>query len=140
MSSMKPEAALYKRVKENLPNCHITRIESRVNLGIPDCLIGFKSPGKFVMVELKVVKRGRKVALSPHQAAFHLKHADLGCPTYILVGYYPPGVVSALKAELRLYRGSQAEELLVRGLDCEPVEKWILAKVEWWMLRHALAS
>ena len=103
-------------------------------------MIGFKSPGKFVMVELKVVKKGKKVALSPHQAAFHLKHADLGCPTYILVGYYPPGAVSALKAELRLYRGSQAEELLVRGLDCEPVEKWVLGKVEWWMLRHALVT
>jgi hypothetical protein len=137
---MKPEAALYKRVKENLPNCHITRIESRVNLGIPDCLVAFKTPSKFVMIELKVVKRGKKVALSPHQLAFHLKHASLGCPTYILVGYYPPGVVSALKAEIRLYRGSQAEELAVRGIECEPVAKWCMAKVEWFMLRHELVQ
>jgi hypothetical protein len=78
MSTIKPEAALYKRLKENLPNSHITRLESRVGLGVPDCLIalGPQQP-RFVMVELKVTKRGRKVALSPHQVAFHLKHADL---------------------------------------------------------------
>ena len=140
MGTLKPEAILYKRIRENLPNCQITRIESRINLGIPDCLVAFKPPGKFVMIELKVVKKGRKVALSPHQVSFHLKHASLGCPTYILVGYYPPGVVSALRAELRLYRGGQVEELLVRGLDCEPIAQWVLAKVEWHMLRHALSS
>ena len=73
----KPESGLYQRLKENLPACHITRIESRVNLGIPDCLVAFKVPGEFVMVELKVVRRGRKVALSPHQVSFHAKHADM---------------------------------------------------------------
>lgn len=102
--------------------------------------MAFKAPSKFVMIELKVVKRGKKVALSPHQLSFHLKHADLGCPTYILVGYYPPGTTSALKADLRLYRGSQAEELFVRGIECEPIAKWCLAKVEWWVLRQALVS
>ena len=137
---MKPEAALYKRLKENLPNCHITRIESRVNLGIPDCLVAFKGPSKFVMIELKVVKKGKKVALSPHQLSFHLKHADLGCPTYILVGYYPPNTTSALKADLMLYRGSQAEELFIRGVDCEPMAKWCLGRVEWHLLRHALVT
>jgi hypothetical protein len=39
MSTIKPEAALYKRLKENLPNSHITRLESRVGLGVPDCLV-----------------------------------------------------------------------------------------------------
>jgi hypothetical protein len=39
MLAIKPEAALYKRLKENLPNSHITRLESRVGLGVPDCLI-----------------------------------------------------------------------------------------------------
>ena len=58
----KPESSLYSRVRENLPNCFITRIESRVNLGIPDCLVAFPH-GEFVMLELKVVKRGRKIDL-----------------------------------------------------------------------------
>jgi hypothetical protein len=67
---VKPEAGLYKRLKENLPNSHITRLESRVGLGIPDCLValGPQQP-RFVMIELKVVK-GRKLAISPHQSGF----------------------------------------------------------------------
>jgi hypothetical protein len=84
---VKPEAGLYKRLKENLPNSHITRLESRVGLGIPDCLValGPQQP-RFVMIELKVVK-GRKLAISPHQVAFHLKHADMKAPTFILVQF-----------------------------------------------------
>jgi hypothetical protein len=76
MSTIKPEAALYKRLKENLPNSHITRLESRVGLGVPDCLIALGPPATSLCyggVEGNV-KRGRKVALSPHQVAFHLKH------------------------------------------------------------------
>ena len=133
-----PEGLLYKRVKENLPNCHITRIESRVNLGTPDCLIAMKGQGKFVMMELKVVKKGKKIALSPHQIAFHIKHADLGCPTFVLVQYHPPGTTSVLKAQLLLYEGKQAEDLFMRGIDVEPVEKWPLSHVMWHMLRHRL--
>lgn len=140
MSEVKPERALYLRLKENLRDCLITRIESRVNLGIPDCLIAFSGVGRFVMVELKVVKRGRQVLLSPHQVAFHLKHASLGCPTFILVQYHPPGTTSSLKADLRLYRGDQVEALLVRGMDEPPVESWTLAKVDWQMLRGLMAG
>ena len=137
--AIKPEAGLYKRLKENLPEAHITRIESRVNLGIPDCLIALNKT-RFVMVELKVVKRGKKVALSPHQVAFHLKHASLGCPTYILVQYHPAGTTSALKAELLLYDGSQAEDVLLRGVECIPSAKWPLSHVHWHMFRHALTE
>ena len=35
------------------------------------------------MLELKVVKRGKKVSLSPHQIAFHLVHAEMRVPTPI---------------------------------------------------------
>jgi Holliday junction resolvase len=137
--AVKPEAGLYKRLKENLPEAHITRIESRVNLGIPDCLIALNKD-KFVMVELKVVKRGKKVALSPHQVAFHLKHASLGCPTYIMVQYHPAGTTTALKADLLLYKGAQAEELLHLGVECTPFAKWSLSHVHWHMVRHALTE
>lgn len=138
--AIKPEAALYKRIRENLPDSHITRIESRVNLGIPDCLVAFKGLGLFVMIELKVVKRGRKINLSPHQVAFHAKHADLGAPTFILVQYHPPGTTSALKAELLLYRGRQVLDLHHLGIDAEPVERWPLSHVLWHMLRHRLTE
>jgi hypothetical protein len=94
----------------------------------------------FVMVELKVVRRGKKVLLSPHQISFHLKHADLGCPTFILVEYHPPGTTSSLKAQLLLYAGGQAEDLFMRGVELEPIEKWPLSHVMWHMLRHRLVE
>ena len=136
---MKPEASLYKRLKENLPNSHITRLESRVELGIPDCLVALgPQQARFVMVELKVVKRGKKVALSPHQVAFHLKHSDFKVPTFILVQYHPPGTASSRNAELRLYRGDQAETLVYQGIEVEPVWACNLAQMQWHMLRVEL--
>jgi hypothetical protein len=133
---VKPESALYKRIKENLLNCRITRLESRVGLGIPDCLIAF--PGKWVMLELKVVRRGRKVNLSPHQIAFHLVHGEMRVPTFILVQYFPPGVTQGAKSELLLFRGDQAEELHHLGVDAEPHDSWSLTGPVWHMLRLKL--
>ena len=135
----KPESALYRRVKENIPNCHFTRIESRVNLGIPDCLIAFPH-GEFVMVELKVVKRGKKVNLSPHQVAFHLKHSDLRCPTYILVQYQPAKARTVAGAELLLYGGDQVLELHKLGVELEPIARWPWLGVPWNMVRQALLT
>lgn len=106
---------------------------------MPDCLIAMKND-KFIMVELKVVKRGKKVNLSPHQVSFHLKHASLKCPTFIMVQYHPAGTTTALKAELLLYKGGQAEELLHLGVACEPCARWPLSHVHWHMLRHALTE
>ena len=133
--SVKPESALYQRLKENLPGCHITRIESRVNLGTPDCLVAFKVPGVFVMIELKVVKRGKKVTLSPHQIAFHAKHADMNCPTFLFVQYHPPGTTHNHKAQLRLYAGEQVVELATRGIDTPPIAVWQWTTIPWELLR-----
>ena len=126
-------------MKENLPNCHFTRIESRVNLGIPDVLLAFPH-GEFVMVELKVVKRGRKVNLSPHQVAFHIKHSDLRCPTYFLVQYQPPGTTHASKSELLLFAGEQAIDLASRGIDTPAMARWPWTGVSWAELRNHLVG
>jgi len=133
-----PETLLYKRLKENLPDCHITRIESRVNLGIPDCLIALAKSRIFVMMELKVVKSGKKIRISPHQIAFHLKHADIGVPTFILVEY-KPGVPGKIP-EILLYAGSQAEEIARLGIEAEPLARWPTRLVQWHILRHALET
>jgi len=128
-----PEAALAHRVKDNLPNCHITRLESRVGLGIPDMLIAFKAPSKFVMLELKVVTTGRKVRLSPHQISFHVKHGDMGCPSFILVHW-------RAKDELRLYAGRRAIQLAEEGWT-EPACWASNSKtVPWSLLRYSLTS
>lgn len=137
--AVKPEIAMYRRMKENLPNSWITRIESRVGLGIPDCLVALGPlQARFVMVELKVVKKGRKVAISPHQVAFHMKHSDMRCPTFILVEYHPPGTVTAKKADMLLYEGKQAADLAMVGLDTPPVWSCNLATMQWHMLRLRL--
>lgn len=139
MTAAKPESLLYKKLKDNLPAAHITRIESRVNLGIPDCLLALEETAKFVMLELKVVKRGRKVNLSPHQVSFHLKHASMGCPTYILVQYFPPPTAKG-SATLMLFGGHQAEGLLKKGIDLEPVSAWPMDRVKWIELRQKLGA
>jgi len=92
------------------------------------------------MVELKVVKRGRKVNLSPHQVAFHVKHADLNCPTYILVQYFPPGTAHAHKSELLLYCGEQAIELAERGIDTAALARWPWTGISWPALRSHLVD
>ena len=135
----KPESSLYNRLRGNLPSCRLTRIESRVNLGIPDVLLAFPH-GEFVMLELKVVKRGRKVNLSPHQVAFHAVHADMRCPTFILVQYWPAGATRTAQSELLLYHGSQAIELAELGVTLAPVARYPWTGVMWNMLRQELVS
>lgn len=92
------------------------------------------------MVELKVVKRGRKVALSPHQVAFHVKHADLRCPTYVLVQYFPPRTTHAHKSELLLYCGEQAIDLVNLGIDTPALARWPWTGVSWAELRKNLVD
>ena len=90
------------------------------------------------MLELKVVKRGKKVNPSPHQIAFHLVHAEMRVPTFILVQYFAPGVTQGGRTELLLFKGSQAEELHQLGVDAEPHDSWVLTGPVWHMLRLRL--
>ena len=89
------------------------------------------------MVELKVVKTGKKVKLSPHQISFHLKHADMGCPSFILVQYHPPAKLKA-KPKLLLYTAAQAADLFARGIETVPLQQWALDDVNWHELRNRL--
>jgi hypothetical protein len=83
------------------------------------------------MLELKVVKRGLSVNLSPHQYAFHLKHAELGCPTFILVQYHPKGSIKPSEVQLLLYAGRDAALLLESGVRVPPVASYALSNVDW---------
>ena len=103
-------------MRAGMPQAHITRIESRVGLGIPDCIVAIDR--RFTLVELKVVTSGRKVKLSPHQVAFHLKHAHMGCPTFVLVEYHPPASLGK-KPQILLYEGKMVEDILGQGIDAK---------------------
>lgn len=80
----------------------ITRVESWVNLGIPDCILAVG--GRFVLMELKVASPAGRVKLSAHQVAFHEAHKD--CPCFILAEHGVPR-----KREIWLYPASRAREL-----------------------------
>jgi hypothetical protein len=90
------------------------------------------------MVELKVVSRGLKVALSPHQVAFHLKHADMRCPTFILVLHSPAG--KRKEAELLLYSGEQVMDVHQLGVKAAPLARWPWLGVPWQVVKHCLLT
>ena len=84
--TVKPETTFWKSVKTLLDdgNYIVSRLESYVTPGFPDCLIYHKQTG-FFTVELKVLGSNNKVTLSPFQIAWNMRHALAGAQSYILV-------------------------------------------------------
>ena len=106
---MKDESKFWQYVKKNTPNIKWTRIENSAALGTPD-LLGYLNDS-FFTIELKVVKSGNKVRLSPHQISFHIRHPK---NTFILVK-------DVKKKRLCLYLGEQVNELVACGLKITPI-------------------
>jgi hypothetical protein len=111
-------------MKKGMTKTRITRVESWVNLGIPDCILSINK--QFALMELKVASKSGRVKLSAHQVAFHEAHAEYPC--FILASFGEPR-----KREVWLYPAHRARALAV-GF-CEPdiripegVEGW--AKLE----------
>ena len=105
----RPESKLYADLKKITKDFQWTRLENWASLGTPD-LLGFHPKKFFFTLELKVTKRN-KVALSPHQVAWHLNR---GPGSFVLVHCIH------LK-QYRLYPGSRIEELFRLGLNLEPL-------------------
>ena len=104
---MKPEKKLYQNLKKNTPLIHHTRIETYINLGVPDCL-SYNDLCGFFMIELKVSSTN-KVRFSPHQILFHTQKSKRN---FLLIQHAPPRVPSSIK----LY-GSKSIQDLIRGID-----------------------
>jgi hypothetical protein len=133
-----PEARFSARVRDGLKavGCDIERIENRVNLGVSDMLIGVGDC--FVTVELKVISRGLKVTLRPHQIAFLTRHALMGRPCFVLV-LRAGGEV--LKPErVLLYHGRDAVALAADGLRLPPLAEWPSRGMDWQTLRDYLSG
>ena len=112
----KTETNFWKTLKTYLNDGEyvVSRLESYVTPGFPDCLIFHKDTGFFTL-ELKVVNSSNRVALSPFQIAWNMKHAMVGAPSYILVSLPVSG-------EVKLFHGCKTKDLgqstvdLVTGL------------------------
>jgi len=104
---VKPEKKLYQNLKKNTPLIQHTRIETYINLGVPDCL-SYNDLCGFFMIELKVSSTN-KVRFSPHQILFHTQKSKRN---FLLIHHTPPAVPSSIK----LY-GSKSIQDLIRGID-----------------------
>ena len=112
--TVKPETTFWKSVKTLLEsgNYIVSRLESYVTPGFPDCLIFHKSTGFFTL-ELKVLGSNNKVTLSPFQIAWNMRHAIAGAPSYILVSLPVSGTV-------KLFHGCKTKDLGQNTIDIVP--------------------
>jgi len=103
--TVKPETTFWKSVKILLDggNYIVSRLESYVTPGFPDCLVFHKDVGFFTL-ELKVLGSNNKVILSPFQIAWNMRHALAGAPSYILVSLPVSGTV-------KLFHGCKTKDL-----------------------------
>lgn len=82
--------------------------------------------GKIVLVELKVVRAGAKVRLSPHQISFADRAARLGVPVYLLVQHWPKEVFRAGDSTVFAYKAGQLVEVAKRGITVKAWMHWAL--------------
>ena len=103
--TVKTETNFWKTLKTYLEggNYIVSRLESYVTPGFPDCLVFHKDVGFFTL-ELKVLGSNNKVTLSPFQIAWNMRHALAGAPSYILVSLPVSGTV-------KLFHGCKTKDL-----------------------------
>ena len=112
--TVKPETSFWKSLKKLLEGGKyiVSRLESYVTPGFPDCLI-FHSVTGFFTVELKIAQDNNKVIISPFQIAWNMRHSLAGSQSYILVNL-------PLRAMVKLFHGSKTVELSQSTLDQVP--------------------
>ena len=112
--SVKPATTFWKSLKTLLDDGSyiVSRLESYVTPGFPDCLIYHKDTG-FFTVELKVVQSNNRISLSPFQIAWNMKHAMMGAQSYILVKLPD-------KEEVKLFHGCKTKDLGHMTVDQVP--------------------
>ncbi len=103
----------------------IVRLESWINLGVPDCLIGLNK--NWFLVELKVATKTGKIKFSPHQISFHKKHEDLLC--FVVVANFDLN-------NMNVYHSKRILELNEHGLHSIPDLKGFLngTNLENWLI------
>ena len=112
--TVKPETRLWKSLKKCLKDGDyiVSRLESYVTPGFPDCVI-FHNVTGFFTLELKIVQPNNKVKFSVFQRAWNMIHYIHGAPVYILVG--------GLKGNrVKLFHAASIEALGQKTMDLVP--------------------
>ena len=114
--TVNPETNFWKSLKKLLETGHhkylISRLESYVTPGFPDCLVFNKDTGFFTL-ELKVIQSNNKLKISPFQYAWNSLHSSLGAPVFILA--------TALAGRyVKLFSGSVMRDLRSKTVDLVP--------------------
>ena len=112
--TVKPETRLWKTLKKLLSNGEyiVSRLESYVTPGFPDCLI-FHNVTGFFTLELKVIQCNKKCILSTFQKAWNTIHYIHGAPVYILIG-------GLAKGHVKLFSGASIKDLGQKTVDQVP--------------------
>ena len=112
--TVKGETRLWKNLKRLLEGGEyiVSRLESYVTPGFPDCLIYHRTTG-FFTVELKLVQPNNKLRVSPFQIAWNMRHAKAGAQSYILVGGLP-------NDKIKLFHGCKTLDLGQSTVDLVP--------------------
>ena len=112
--TVKPETSFWKSLKKSLEGGEyiVSRLESYVTPGFPDCLI-FHNVTGFFTLELKIAQANNKVLISPFQIAWNMRHSLAGAKSYILVGGLP-------NAHVKLFHGCKTKELARSTVDLVP--------------------
>ena len=112
--TVKPETNFWKSLKTLLDGGDyiVSRLESYVTPGFPDCLI-FHNVTGFFTIELKIAQPNNRITLSPFQIAWNMRHAVAGAPSYILVSLAQSG-------EVKLFHGCKTNDLGQMTLDQVP--------------------
>ena len=112
--TVKPESRFWKNVKKSLEGGEyiVSRLESYVTPGFPDCVI-FHNVTGFFTIELKIIQPNKKIKFSVFQKAWNLRHANAGASVYILVGGLKDNKV-------KLFHGAWTEHLCQKTVDQVP--------------------
>ena len=113
--TVKPETRLWKSLKKCLKDGEgylVSRLESYVTPGFPDCVI-FHNVTGFFTVELKIIQPNKKIKLSVFQKAWNVTYYTHGAPVYILVGGLKDNKV-------KLFHGAWTEHLGQKTVDQVP--------------------
>ena len=112
--TVKTETNFWKTLKKYLDGGEyiVSRLESYVTPGFPDCLVFHKDTGFFTL-ELKVLGSNNKVMLAPFQIAWNMRHALVGAQSYILVRL-------PVDDRVKLFHGCKTKDLGQSTIDTVP--------------------